>query len=120
MADEPLQQPAGPPLAPQGPESAEEQWANAQPGDDLGVLEDDGQLRLRPNAGPTKAFELQRPRAPTCARSRGNLRRKKQKTDDEDDDRSRDALGRPQGTLVLRPQPARRTDGCAAPGWCNL
>ena len=42
------------------PKALEEQWANAQPGDDLGVVEDDGQLRLRPNAGPTKAFELQR------------------------------------------------------------
>ena len=42
------------------PKALEEQWANASPGDDLGVIEDDGQLRLRPNAGPTKAFELQR------------------------------------------------------------
>ena len=36
------------------PKALEEQWANAQPGDDLGVIEDDGQLRLRPNAGPPK------------------------------------------------------------------
>ena len=70
------------------PKALEEQWANAQPGDDLGVVEDDGQLRLRPNAGPTKAFELQRTQG-ADVRAFQEVQpppKKKQKTDDEDED----------------------------------
>ena len=87
------------------PKALEEQWANAQPGDDLGVVEDDGQLRLRPNAGPTKAFELQRTQgADVRAFQEVAPPPKKQKTDEEDDDPvTGRLLGRPQGTLVPRP-----------------
>ena len=88
------------------PKALEEQWANAQPGDDLGVVEDDGQLRLRPNAGPTKAFELQRTQG-ADVRAFQEVQPpppKKQKTDEEDDDPvTGRLLGRPQGTLVPRP-----------------
>ena len=59
------------------PKALEEQWANAQPGDDLGVVEDDGQLRLRPNAGPTKAFELQRTQGADVRAFQGLLRPQK-------------------------------------------
>ena len=88
------------------PKALEEQWANAQPGDDLGVVEDDGQLRLRPNAGPTKAFELQRTQgADVRAFQEVAPPPKKQKTGEEEDEDpvTGRLLGRPQGTLVPRP-----------------
>lgn len=89
------------------PKALEEQWANAQPGDDLGVIEDDGQLRLRPNAGPTKAFELQRTQG-ADVRAFQEVQPpppKKQKTTEEEDEDpvTGRLLGRPQGTLVPRP-----------------
>ena len=72
----------------------------------FGVVEDDGQLRLRPNAGPTKAFELQRTQgADVRAFQEVAPPPKKQKTtEDEDEDPvTGRLLGRPQGTLVPRP-----------------
>lgn len=89
------------------PKALEEQWASAAPGADLGIVEDEGQLRLRPNAGPTKAFDLQRTQgADMRAFQEVPPVPKKRKADAEEEDEepiTGQSLGRPAGTLVPRP-----------------